>query len=133
MPKTQNDWSYGHDLFIKFSYFSVYIKTIYGEFSVDGSDVDGFWYKSKYKKFFYVNHADLISHFDLLAMICVFGLSLLLSIHNSLHSVFALVFCLSFFLKGRHFVMLHKRFFHQIETQEEMTLYFPGPILSRSF
>ena len=111
MPKTQNDWSYGHDLFIKFSYFSVYIKTMYGEFSVDGSDVDGFWYKSKYKKIFYTNHVDLIIHFDLLAMISLFGLSLLLSIHNSLHSVFALVFCLSFFLKGKHFVMLTKKIF----------------------
>ena len=93
----------------------------------------GFDINRNIRKFFYINHVDLISHFDLLAMISLFGLLLLLSIHNSLHSVFALVFCLSFFLKGKHFVMLHKRFFHQIETQEEMTLYLSGPILSGSF
>ena len=52
------------------------------------------------------------------------------SIHNSLHSGFVLVFCLSFFFKGRHFVMLHKIF---SEKQEELTLYLPGPTLSGSF
>ena len=55
------------------------------------------------------------------------------SIHNSLDSRFVLVFCLSFFLKGRHFVMLHRRFFYQIEKPEEMTLYLPGPNLFGSF
>ena len=45
-------------------------------------------------------------------------------------SGFVLVFCL---LKVKHFVMLHKRFFHQIKKQEEMTLYLPEPTLSGSF
>ena len=54
-------------------------------------------------------------------------------IHNSLHSGFVLVFCLSFLLKGRHFVMLHKIFFHQITKQEKMTQYLPGLTLSGSF
>ena len=48
-------------------------------------------------------------------------------IHNSLHSEFVLMFCLSFFLKGRHFLTLHKRFCHQIEKQEEISLYLTGP------
>ena len=55
------------------------------------------------------------------------------SMHNSLHSRFFLVFCLSFFLKGRHFLMLHRTFFYQIEKQEEITLYLPGPTLFVSF
>ena len=38
-----------------------------------------------------------------------------------------------FFLKQRHFVMLHKRFSHQIKKQEEGTLCLPGPTLSGSF
>ena len=71
----------------------------------------GFDINRNIRKIFYINHVDLISHFDLLAMISLFGLSLLLSIHNSLHSVFALVFCPSFFLKGKHFVMLTKKIF----------------------
>ena len=54
-------------------------------------------------------------------------------IHNSLHSGFVLVFCLSFLLNGRHFVMLHKFFFHQITKQEKMTQYLPGLTLSGSF
>ena len=55
------------------------------------------------------------------------------SIQNSLHSGFALMFCLSFFLKRRHFVMLHKRFIYQIEKQEETTLFLTGPKLPASF
>ena len=54
-------------------------------------------------------------------------------IHSNLHSGFVLVFCLSFFQKDRHSVMLHKRPFNQIEKQEEMTLYLPEPALSGSF
>ena len=34
--------------------------------------------------------------------------------HNILRSRFVGVFCLSFFLKRKHFVTLHKIFFHQI-------------------
>ena len=47
------------------------------------------------------------------------------------------MFCLGilplFFLKRRYFVILHQRFFHQIEMREEMTLYLPGRTLSGSF
>ena len=43
------------------------------------------------------------------------------------------MFCLCFFVRGRRFVTLHKRVLHQMGKQEEMTLYLPGPTLSRSF
>ena len=50
-------------------------------------------------------------------------------IHSSLHRGVFLVFCLFFFLKGKHFVMLHKLFFVQIKKQEKMTLYLTGSTL----
>ena len=44
-------------------------------------------------------------------------------IRNSLRSGFVLVFCLSLVLQDRHFVWLHRIFFHQIEKQEEIIKY----------
>ena len=56
----------------------------------------------------------------------------MLKINYGLHGGFVLVFCLSFFFKGRHFVMLHKKFFYQTERQGELILYLPEPTLSGS-
>ena len=42
-------------------------------------------------------------------------------------------FASPFSWRGSHFTKLHKKLFHQIKKQEEMTLYLPGPNLSGSF
>ena len=44
-------------------------------------------------------------------------------IHNSLCSGFVVGFYLSFFLKCRVFLKLHKTFLYQIETQEKIVKY----------